>query len=103
MDALECAVDIQRRLARHRREHGFAPPVRIGIHMAEASRQGGDYHGRGVHMAARIGAAAMGQEILVSSATFEAIGSNRFGLSEPRQLTLKGVDEIVEARTVDWR
>ena len=103
MDALECAVDIQRRLARHRREHGFAPPVRIGLHTTEASQQGGDYHGRGVHVAARIGAAALGQEILVSSATLEAIGSNRFGLSEARQFTLKGVEEPIEARTVDWR
>ena len=27
----------------------------------------------------------------------------RFGLSEPRQLTLKGVVEPVEVRSVDWR
>ena len=54
-DALDCAVDIQRRLARHRREQGFAPTVRIGLHTAEATRQGRDYSGRGVHVAARIG------------------------------------------------
>ena len=39
-DGIECAVDIQRRLARHRREHGFAPRVRIGLHTAEATREG---------------------------------------------------------------
>ena len=39
IDGLECAVDIQRRLARHRHEHGFAPTVRIGLHTAEASRE----------------------------------------------------------------
>ena len=55
---IECAVDIQRRLARHRREHGFAPWVRIGLHTAEATREGSDYQGRGVHVAARVGAAA---------------------------------------------
>lgn len=104
IDGLECGVDIQRRLARHRHEHGFAPTVRIGLHTAEASRQGGDYQGRGVHVAARIGAAAATEEILVSSAALSAMGSSiRFGLSDPRQLALKGVDEPVEVRSVDWR
>ena len=102
-DALECAVDIQRRLARHRREHGFAPAVRIGLHSTEATRHAGDYEGRGVHVAARIGAAATGAEILVSSPTLETIGPVRFGLSDPRQLTLKGVGEPVEVRSVEWR
>ncbi len=102
-DGLECAVDIQRRLARHRHEHGFAPTVRIGLHAAEASRQGGDYRGRGVHVAARIGAAAVGEEVLVSDAALGAIKSNRFGLSSPRQLTLKGVNEPIEVRSVNWR
>jgi class 3 adenylate cyclase len=103
IDALECAVDIQRRLARHRHEHGFAPTVRIGLHAAEASRQGGDYRGRGVHVAARIGAAAGSEEILVSSAALDGVSASRFGLSDPRRLTLKGVDEPLEVRSVTWR
>ena len=39
--ALGCAAAIQRALAEHRRDHGFAPQVRIGIHAAEATRVGG--------------------------------------------------------------
>jgi len=102
-DGVECAIDIQRRLTRHRHDHGFAPRVRIGLHTAEAEREGTDYHGRGVHVAARVGAVAMGDEILVSSATLAEIESPTFELSEPRMLTLKGVDEPVEVRGVDWR
>jgi class 3 adenylate cyclase len=102
-DAVECAVDIQRRLARHRREHGFAPTVRIGLHTTEASRHGRDYQGRGVHVAARIGAAAIGAEILVSDDVLGAIDSLRFRVSEPKLLRLKGVEEEVEVRSVDWR
>ena len=30
-DSVECAVDIQRLLSRHRRDHGFSPRVRIGL------------------------------------------------------------------------
>jgi class 3 adenylate cyclase len=56
-----------------------------------------------VHVAARIGAAAASEEILVSAATLTAMGPIRFGLSEPRQLSLKGVDEPVEVRSVSWR
>ena len=104
VDGLECGVDIQRRLARHRREHGFSPTVRIGLHTAEATRQAGDYRGRGVHVAARVGAAAVSEEILASSTVLDAAGSGvRYGLSESRQLTLKGVDEPVEVRSVTWR
>ena len=103
VDGLDCAVDIQQRLARHRREHGFAPMVRIGLHTAEATRHVGDYRGHGVHVAARIGAAAASEEILVSGATLTGLGSIRFGLSDPRLLTLKGVVVPVEVRSVDWR
>ena len=104
MDGLECGVDIQRQLARHRHEHGFSPTVRIGLHTAEATRETGDYRGRGVHVAARIGAAAASEELLVSSAVLEAAGAGfGFDVSEPRRLTLKGVHEPVEVRSVNWR
>ena len=63
----------------------------------------GDYRGRGVHVAARIGAAAGGGEVLASSATFDAVGSVRFELSDPRELTLKGVREPVQVRSVTWK
>ena len=58
--AAACAVDIQRSLDAHRRLNGFAPLVRIGLHTAEVVVAGGDYQGAGVHVAARIGAAAAG-------------------------------------------
>jgi class 3 adenylate cyclase len=103
VEAVECAVDIQRRLARHRREHGFAPWVRIGLHAAEATRQGSDYSGQGVHIAARIGAAAEREEILVSDAVVESLGPIRFPVAEPRSLNLKGIKEPVQVRTLDWR
>jgi class 3 adenylate cyclase len=103
VDGVGCAVDIQRRLARHREEHGFAPLVRIGLHTTEASHQGRDYSGRGVHVAARIEASAGGEEILVSSAVIEETGALRFPLSEPRVVTLKGITDPVEVRSVAWR
>jgi tetratricopeptide (TPR) repeat protein len=35
--AIDCAIDIQQTLHRHRAESGFAPQVRIGIHAAEVT------------------------------------------------------------------
>ena len=102
-EAIDAAVEVQRRLVKHRREHGFAPSVRIGLHTAEALHDGGNYRGRGVHVAARVGAAATRDEILVSQATVDAAKRIRFTLSEPRPVELKGVKEPVEVRSVDWR
>jgi class 3 adenylate cyclase len=100
--AVDCAVAIQRKLADHRRTHGFAPQVRIGLHSAEATRQGGGgYKGRGVHEAARISALAEGSQILATAGTVDE--PVRFSVSEPRAVELKGVDKPVEVVSIEWR
>lgn len=101
--AIECAVAIQRDLERHRREHGFSPWVRIGLHLAEATEQGGDYSGQGVHAAARVGALAEKEEILVSSAVIDVAGKVPYPISEVRTVELKGLSEPMQVRTIDWR
>jgi class 3 adenylate cyclase len=103
IDGVECAVDIQRRLARHRRDHGFAPWVRIGLHTATATRRGSNYSGRGVHVASRVGAAADREEILVATSVVDAADAIPYPLSDARSVALKGVQQPVEVRSVDWR
>ena len=102
-EAIDGAVEVQRRLLRHRRDHGFAPWVRIGLHTAEAIHEGGNYRGQGVHVAARVGAAATREEILLSQATVDAAKAIKFRLSEPRTVQLKGVSEPVQVQSVAWR
>lgn len=99
--ALTCAIGIQRKLSEHRRTHGFAPRVRMGLHAAEATEAGGDYFGRGVNQAARIGALAAGGEILVSRETFDAAGDG-FDCSPPRSVTLKGMTDPIDVVGVTW-
>ncbi len=99
--ALVCAASIQRKLAEHRREHGFALRVRIGLHAAEATRVGKDYEGAGVHAAARIGALAEGGEILVSVDTLERAGE--VPIAEPREVPLRGFADPVRVVPFDWR
>jgi len=100
--ALDCATAIQRALAAHREQHGFAPQVRIGAHRAESLRRGGDYAGKGVHLAARIAAAADGGAILVSTATLAAATRPRTA-GAARALALDGEVEPVEVAELDWR
>ncbi|HEX2026959.1 MAG TPA: adenylate/guanylate cyclase domain-containing protein [Nitriliruptorales bacterium] len=102
-DGVECAVAIQRRLAEHRQEHGFAPWVRIGLHTAEATRREDSYLGQGVHAAARVGSLADKEQIVVSAPTLQAAGTLRFQVSELRAVHLKGNSEAVEVATVEWR
>ncbi|HEV2784895.1 MAG TPA: adenylate/guanylate cyclase domain-containing protein, partial [Solirubrobacteraceae bacterium] len=99
-EAVECAAAIQRKLAQHRRDHGFAPQVRIGLHTADAIRKGGDYSGMGVHAAARVGALAGAGEIV---ATTEVVAGARirFPVSPARSVTLKGIAEPVSVVAID--
>ncbi len=99
--ALECACSIQRSLRDHRRDHGFAPRVRIGIHVAEATDRGGDYVGRGVNATARIAAAASAGEIIASRDALVTAG-NAFRVLNERALELKGLAEPVTVASVDW-
>jgi class 3 adenylate cyclase len=99
--ALGCAVAIQRRLAEHRRQHGFAPQVRVGVHASEAAQVGRNFRGKGVHEAARIAALAEGGEIVASAATVGT--ASPYAVSEPRPVTLKGISEPIEIVSVEWR
>jgi class 3 adenylate cyclase len=101
--ALACSVAIQQMLVEHRRRQGFAPQVRIGLHTSAAQRDGRSYRGRGVHIAARIAAAADAGEILASRSTVAANASTAVAVSAPRVVALKGVAETLEIVSVSWR
>ena len=99
--AIDAALAIQRALD----SEIVAPDVRIGAHAGSGFRTGSDstdYGGQGVHMAARIGAAARASEILVSLESLDGV-AGAFRLSEPRTEELKGFEQPVEVVSVDWR
>ena len=96
--AVDCAIAIQRALREHQESIGFAPPIRIGLHMAEANRRGMDYSGIGVHVAARVGALAGSGEILATVETLREAGEP-VG-AEPREVTVKGVSAPLQVVAV---
>jgi len=97
--ALECGCAIQRALADHRREHGFAPHVRIGLHAGVATARENDYFGRVVNQTARIAAQARADEVLASAALVDQCVRPR-AIGERRSVHLKGFADPVEVAVV---
>jgi class 3 adenylate cyclase len=100
-DGIGCAAAIQRDLAQHRAEHGFALSVRIGLHAGEATARDGDYFGSAVTRAARISGAAGAGEVLASADLIAGCRRN-VPRSGERTLELKGIAEPVAAVLVSW-
>jgi class 3 adenylate cyclase len=89
--AVRCAQSLRQAVAR------LELPLRIGVHTAEVERLGDDIAGLGVHIGARVAAAAPPGEIWVtrivrdlvagSGLQFEARGTHEFtGIGEPWEL-----------------
>lgn len=93
--ALECAVGIQSAFAdRNRSQPDLPLKVRLGLHSGEAIRDGNDFLGGAVILAARIAQEAKGGEILVSSVLKELCDlSGEFQFSNGRDVNLKGLSE----------
>jgi adenylate cyclase len=82
---------------------GERPFPRIGIHYGSALYRDGDYYGRAVNLAARVGARAAGREVLVTRdvvdqssghLAFQRIGEVRLkGFSQPTELYLAAQKE----------
>jgi class 3 adenylate cyclase len=98
-EALACAIAVQR--AHDARDFGAdAGPirVRIGLHTGEVIREGDDFFGRTVILAARIAASAKGGEILVS----DALRSQRVDYGTEREAELKGISTPQTVHPVRW-
>lgn len=100
--AVDCAVAVQRRLQDI--DSPDAPiRVRMGMHTGEPKRDVDDFYGRDVAYAARVGSAAIGGEILVSSLVQTlAKPSGAFTFEGPRQLDLKGFEGPQTVFAVVW-
>jgi class 3 adenylate cyclase/streptogramin lyase len=79
--ALGAAVVAQRALAEHAWPEGAEVRVRMGLHTGEPEVGDERYVGLGVHRAARIGAAAHGGQVLLSSATRELVEDEAGGVA----------------------
>jgi class 3 adenylate cyclase len=95
-DAIGAAIAIQRAV-----DQDFEFDIRIGVHSDGALQTKENYHGKGVHAAARIGAAAQGREILASRVTMKDLP--QFAAANHRAIELKGFKEPVDVCSVEWQ
>ena len=71
---------------------GLRPLPRIGVHAGPALYRDGDYYGRSVNLASRVGARAAGGEVLVTRPVVEAAGPH-LAFEEIGEVKLKGFRE----------
>jgi class 3 adenylate cyclase len=101
--AIECAIAIQEALAQRNQSAGEPIRVRMGLHTGEVIKEGDDFFGKHVNLAARIAGQAAGGEILVSSLLKELTesgGDIPFG--EAREVELKGLANPHRVFEVAW-
>jgi class 3 adenylate cyclase len=102
LEGLRCAVSLQRELADASRL-GEPLRVRIGVHTGEAIRDGDDFFGRSVTLAARLGSEADGGEILTSSIVRELAGSGpEIPFEDVGEMQLKGLRGSEHVYRVPW-
>ena len=102
--ALASAMAIQRALQAHGQAHPEeATRVRMGLHTGEALKEGDDFFGTHVALAARIAASARGGEVLVSSLLKDLTGgSGDFAFGPGREVDLKGFSETRRVYPLRW-
>ena len=117
--ALACATAIQRALSARNDSRGVGfqpdgggaghPPsaqpvkVRIGLHAGEVIKEGEDFFGRNVIMAARVASQANGGEILVSSVVKALVEGSDVAWREKRTVELKGLSGEHEIWALEWQ
>lgn len=105
VDALRCAVEVQRELVVRNAE---ASPthrlqLRIGIHLGDVIVEGGDIYGDGVNVASRLEGLADSGGIVLSKQVHDHIGSNvPVRLVSLGERTVKNISRPIHAYRVDF-
>ena len=101
-DAVECMIKMQQASDLAARREGEHFRIRTGASTGETNRDGNDIFGICVVEAARLCAAALPGQILVSDLIRGLIRGFGHKLTQVGELTLKGLPEPVSAFAVEW-
>ena len=101
--ALACASAIQKALVARNDSADEPVLVRVGLHAGEVIKEGEDFFGRNVIMAARVASQADGGEILASGILKGLVEGSDVAWGEKRTVELKGLSGQHEIWAVEWR
>ncbi len=87
--AVKAALESQQAISKLNAE-GYRPKQRAGVHRGTPRKVKGDFLGVDVNIAARVGDAAEGDEVLVSDAVREELDGGRFKFGSKRPLDAPG-------------
>jgi class 3 adenylate cyclase len=82
---------------------GDTPRMRVGVHWGSPRKLGGDYLGVDVNVAARVGAAAKADEILVSDAVLARIDTGGLRVGKPKKLRAEGAPRRLQVSSIERR
>src|SRR5215216_5853683 len=103
VDAVSCAVEIQRAVTEHNSTSSQQLDVRVGLHVGEPIRDEDDFFGMPVVVAQRLCAAATGGQILASETVRSLVGSRGgHDFVALGELDLKGLPPLATV-AVRWR
>jgi class 3 adenylate cyclase len=100
--ALACASAIQKALLARNDSTAEPVKVRMGLHAGEVIKEGEDFFGRNVIMAARVASQANGGEILASSVLKALLSGSEVTWGSSRTVALKGLSGEHEIWAVEW-
>jgi class 3 adenylate cyclase/pimeloyl-ACP methyl ester carboxylesterase len=102
--ALQCAIALQRALAKRNEERPETPMrVRIGLNAGEPIVEANDLFGTAVNMAARIAAQAQGGEIFAADVVRQLAAGKGFLFADRGATALRGFEDAVRIYELGWQ
>ncbi len=97
---LHCAIAAQRALGASEKLSGIR--VRMGLHTGEMLREGDDFFGRHVNLAARVASSGKGGEVVVSDVVHELVSGGDFVFSDGGEVAMKGFAQPMRVWHLQW-
>lgn len=100
--ALDCAIGMQRAIARHNRRKSVDVAIRIGLSAGDVSVEEDDYFGEPVIEAARLCALAEGRGILATDVVRLLGQRSNCRFANEREVALKGLPRTATVYDIEW-